>query len=89
MNAEAPDHHRKRYEEHCTMAETNRSKATKAARDPAAFAYADNVYQSALDKAAKKVRSTIDAEREAAYRFLRKQGINITHEQVSEYYKRH
>jgi len=62
-----------------------------APRDKAGmYAYADNVYQVALDKVGKKLnmRARLDAGMKAAEKFLRKQKINLTRDQIRAYYKR-
>src|SRR6266849_887608 len=73
------------------MAKAKSSRATKAVNDASTFAYADNVYEAALDKVGKKLnmRARLDVGMKTAYNFLRKQGIDLTRDQIAAYYKRH
>jgi len=69
-------------------------KAKKKGYDPrdkaSVYHYADSVYEAALDKVGKKLnmRARLDAAMKAAEKFLRRQGIKLSRDDVAKYYKR-
>ena len=52
------------------------------------FEYARLVYQQTLEKVANKFRPMLEAATTRARQGLRRQGINLTQEQITAYYKR-
>src|SRR5690242_2335608 len=52
------------------------------------FEYANLVYQQALEDAANRLGPMLETATKRARKFLRKQGINLTQDQISAYFKR-